>query len=951
MKQIKLLFVLLLAAITTLSAQEKKSLSHDVYDGWKSVTSNRISTNGEWILYNITPQDGDRTLQIYNVENESYTTFERSKSPSFSYDNKFVVFKTSHPTDSVDLLKLKKTKKDKFPKDTLGIYNLSNQNLVRFPNIKSHKMPSKAGGFLAYQVEPSKTKKPKKDEKKSDKEGEKPKEEPKKEKSKKKIKKQTKKNGYHLIVRNLSDNSEDTFKYVTEYQFTENGKFLAVLTTGIDSSDYEAGIYIYNTATGELKSAFINPLGAKKMVWDKAGEQLAWVANTDTSKAGKSAQLKKYDLFYWNNKKGNIAALSYGFDLPEKWMVSEHANLYFAHDGSRLFFGTVPEPLLADTTVLKEDKAVLDIWSWTDGRLQPQQLSNLDRDKKKSYLAVYHLKSKKYVQLETLEVPDSEKPWNGESEYIVGSNDQPYQKLMSWVGFPNQSDIYIIDIETGDRKMIAKQVRGYASISPKGKYINWYEKMDSSWYVYSIDNAKFFRLNDKVNVNFYDEANDIPDEPYPYGSAGWLANDDALLIYDEFDIWSFEFSKKDFTATRLTKGREQNIKFRNARLDSENQYLPKELLLNAFNKTTKADGFYSLNAEKANSEKALLMGDYSFNRVTKAEKSDRITFTRESFQEYPDLWTTTLSFDNPTKVSDANPQMKDYKWGTVEMTSWVNLDGVELKGLIYKPENFDPNKKYPMLVYFYEKYSDRIHRHYAPQPLRSAVNFTYMVSNDYVIFVPDIIYKDGFPGQSAYNCIMPGVNHMINQGYINKERIGMQGHSWGGYQTAYLVTRTNLFRAAESGAPVSNMTSAYGGIRWTSGLSRMFQYERTQSRIGGTLWEKPMHYLENSPVFHADKIETPLLILHNDGDGAVPWYQGIELFVAMRRLDKPCWMLNYNGDGHGVTKRANKVDFAIRMYQFFDHYLKDEPAPEWMINGVPAVEKGLNDGLQFITDD
>ena len=943
MKSIKLLFLLLLIAITTVSAQEKKSLSHDVYDGWKSVTSSKISTNGNWILYNITPQDGDRTLRIYNVTKDDYTTFERSASPTFSYDEKFVTFKISHPTDSIDLLKLKQVKKDKFPKDTLGIYNLSNQDLVKIPKIKSYKMPLKAGGLLAYQVEPTKAKKPTKDDKASVKADE-------KKQSKKKVKKQSKKNGYSLIIKNLISNSEDTLKYITEYEFTEDGKFLAILTTGVDSSTYVPGIYIYNTSTGKLKPVFSNPLGAKNITWDKAGEQLAWVANIDTSAAGKAAQLKQYHLFYWQNKEEMIGDLSRGFNLPENWMISEHADLYFSHDGKRLFFGTAPEPLLPDTTVLKEDKAVVDIWSWTDGYLQPQQLVNLEKEKERSYLAVYHIKNKKYIQLETLEVPDSRKPWDGQSKYIVGLTDKPYQKLISWVGFPYQHDVYIIDIETGSRKQIARQVRGSVDISPKGKYVNWYEKMDSSWYVYSIEEARFFRLNDKVTVNFYDEANDIPDEPYPYGSAGWLENDDAFLVYDEFDIWSFEFSKKDFSATKLTAGRAANIEFRNVRLDDEHQFLPKELLLNAFNKDTKADGFYSLNAKKANSEKELLMGNYSFNRVIKAEKSDRITFTRESFQEFPDMWTTTLDFENPKKVSDANPQMKNYKWGTVEMTTWTNLDGVELKGLIYKPENFDPNKKYPMLVYFYEQYSDRIHRHYAPQPLRSAVNFTYLVSNDYIVFVPDIIYKDGFPGQSAYNCIMPGVQHMINEGYVNKERIGIQGHSWGGYQTAYLVTRTNLFRAAESGAPVSNMTSAYGGIRWRSGLSRMFQYERTQSRIGGTLWEKPMHYLENSPVFHADKIETPLLILHNDGDGAVPWYQGIELFVAMRRLDRPCWMLNYNGDGHGVTKRANKVDFAIRMYQFFDHYLKDEPAPEWMINGVPAVEKGLNDGLQLIND-
>lgn len=939
MNRILPLFVLLLAAITTLTAQEKKSLSHEVYDDWNAITNTKLSTDGNWIMYNLTPQDGDRILQIYNVQQERYTTFQRAESPVFSYDSKYAIFKTTHPTDSIDLLKLKKVKKEEFPKDTLVIVHLPTQNTLTIPAIKSYALPQKAGRFLAYQTEPEK-KQISKNEKKT----------AKKEAKVNAEKKESTSNGFHLIIRNLEQGLADSFKYVMAYQFTENGEQLAILTTGIDSTDYEAGIYIYNTKTKTSQLVFSNRLGAKNITWDKSGTKLSWVANTDTSEAGKSAPLKEYGLYYWNNEKKQLHFVSKEFDLPEKWMISEHANLYFSEDGSRLFFGTAPEPLLPDTTILKEDKAVVDIWSWTDGYLQPQQLVNVDEEKKRSYLAVYHLKSEQYIQLENEGIANSRQPKGGTSRYIVGLNDKPYQKLVSWVGFPYQNDVYLIDVETGKSKLIAKQVRGSVQISPNGKYINWYEKMDSSWYVYSIQNQRFFRLNDKVTVNFYDEENDIPDEPYPYGEAGWLENDAALLVYDAYDIWSFEFSKKDFTAIRLTNGRASKVQFRNIKLDDDKPYLPDELLLEAFDKSTKAAGFYSLNARQPNSEKVLLSGDYKYGRVIKSESANRITFTRESFREFPDLWTTTLTFENPTKVSDANPQMSEYKWGTVEMTTWTSLDGVEMNGLIYKPENFDPNKKYPMLVYFYEKYSDRIHQHYAPQPLRSAVNFTYMVSNDYVLFIPDIIYKDGYPGESAYNCIMPGVQHMIDKGYVNQDRIGIQGHSWGGYQTAYLVTRTNLFRAAESGAPVSNMTSAYGGIRWTSGLSRMFQYERTQSRIGGTLWEKPMRYLENSPVFHADKIETPLLILHNDGDGAVPWYQGIELFVAMRRLDKPCWMLNYNGDGHGVTKRANKIDFAIRMYQFFDHYLKDAPAPEWMVHGVPAVEKGLNDGLQLITD-
>ncbi|TNE60987.1 MAG: S9 family peptidase, partial [Bacteroidetes bacterium] len=298
------------------------------------------------------------------------------------------------------------------------------------------------------------------------------------------------------------------------------------------------------------------------------------------------------------------------------------------------------------------------------------------------------------------------------------------------------------------------------------------------------------------------------------------------------------------------------------------------------------------------------------------------------------------------RISDANPQTAEYQWGSVQLVHWTAPSGEVLDGLLFKPDGFDPNQQYPMLVYFYEKSSDGLHRHREPDFGRSTINFKMYASRGYLVFVPDIPYHTGYPGESAFNAVMSGVTAMLNRGFVDRSRIGMQGHSWGGYQAAYLVTRTNLFACAEAGAPVSNMTSAYGGIRWGSGLSRQFQYEQTQSRIGGSLWDYPMRYLENSPLFALDKVQTPLLILHNDEDGAVPWYQGIELFVGLRRLGKPAWLLNYNGEPHWPVKLQNRIDFQTRMQQFFDHYLKGAPQPSWMVRGVPPLEKGILQGLE-----
>jgi dipeptidyl aminopeptidase/acylaminoacyl peptidase len=311
------------------------------------------------------------------------------------------------------------------------------------------------------------------------------------------------------------------------------------------------------------------------------------------------------------------------------------------------------------------------------------------------------------------------------------------------------------------------------------------------------------------------------------------------------------------------------------------------------------------------------------------------------------LYATDLSFGQIKKISEANPQQKDYRWGTAELVKWKSLEGIDLEGLLYKPEGFDPNQKYPMITYFYERNSDNLYNHYVPAPSASTINISYFVSNGYLVFVPDIVYKNGRPGPSAYNCIMPGVMSLLNTGYVNPKRLAIQGQSWGGYQVAYLVTQTNLFRAAGAGAPVANMTSAYGGIRWGTGLSRQAQYEFTQTRIGGSLWEKPSEYIQNSPLFFLPKVQTPLFIMANDEDDAVPYYQGIELFMGLKRLGKPAWLVSYNGEKHNLVQRKNRKDLSIRLYQFLDHYLKDAPAPSWMTEGLPMIEKGINQHYQL----
>ena len=307
----------------------------------------------------------------------------------------------------------------------------------------------------------------------------------------------------------------------------------------------------------------------------------------------------------------------------------------------------------------------------------------------------------------------------------------------------------------------------------------------------------------------------------------------------------------------------------------------------------------------------------------------------------------TADMKNLTQLTDLADQQKNYNWLTAELVKWKMFDGKMSEGLLFKPEDFDPKKKYPVIFYFYERNADGLYNYRAPAPSASTINIPYFVSNGYLVFDPNIYYKNGEPGESAYNSVVSAAKHLAKLPFVDSAKMAIQGQSWGGYQVAYLVTRTKMFAAAGAGAPVANMTSAYGGIRWGSGLSRQFQYERSQTRIGASLWQRIDLYIKNSPLFSADKIVTPLLIMHNDKDGAVPWYQGIEFFTALRRLNKKVWLLQYNDEDHNLVERRNRKDLSIRLSQFFDHYLKGAPAPRWMTEGVPAIEKGIDWGTEI----
>lgn len=901
----------------------KKPLTHDVYDFWKDIPERVISNNGVWFGYALNPQEGDGKVVFHNLNTQQVDSVARGEGLKLSTDSEFAVFKIKPQLSVTKAAKRAKKKRDELPKDSLGIYALSTKQLIKVPTVQSFKLGEKGGDWVAYLGESPKVKAD------TTKKG-----------PSKRPKRESEENGYRLVVRQLKNGTEKVFPFVTEYEVSKNGKRLVFASTGADST--KTGVYVFEPANNQLTliHAGLAKHKFKKLSFDDNGDQLAFVADLDTNA---KVQIRLPKLFYW--KTGDAAAIRLADETTQPaaqgWLISSEYTPKFSKDGSKLFFGTNPKPIVQDTTLLPEEIVNVEVWHWQDTKLQTQQKVSLERDKKKAYLAMVNLGNKKLVQLGSELIPEADLVNEGNGEFIVGHSDVRYSN-QHW-DWNSKEDTYVISTLDGSKKLIKEKIHGNVRVSPEGKYLYWFSNPDTSWFAHDLAANKTIQLTTNKAVKFADEEDDHPDFPNAYGAAGWSKGDQSILIYDRYDIWQIDPSNPG-TAKKLTNGRASKLVSRYVRTDLEerNIDLSKPLLISTVNETTKQEGYSQLNPATQQITK-LYEGDFSVgNFVLKAKNADRYLFTKQTFKDYPDWYATDGSFKIVTRVTEANPQQANYLWGSVERVSWRAGDGTALEGLLYKPENFDPTKKYPMMTYFYEKNSDNVHTHYAPRPIRSYINFSYFTSNGYLVFVPDIVYKNGYPGQSAYNCIVPGVLSMIDKGFVDKDKIGISGHSWGGYQTAYLVTQTNLFKAAEAGAPVANMTSAYGGIRWDSGLSRQAQYERTQTRIGGTLWEKPMQYIENSPLFHAPKIQTPVLMMHNDDDGAVPWYQGIEFYMALKRLDKPVWMLNYNGEKHGLTKRQNMKDFAVRLYQYFDHYLKDAPAPEWMTEGLPMLEKGIN---------
>lgn len=915
MKLIYILTGILLCTVASSCAtvaQDKQFTFEDVMK-FNHLEDPTISWYGDRLAYSLQKDRGDGKVIVSSLENDAEWEIERGFNPEITRDGLWVAAFIEPPAEKKYNPYLDD---DEVPPQGMALVKAENGDVEEFEDVSSFEF-SNDSRWIAYHKNEHED-----------------------------IDDETSRSDYGspLHLRELGTGEQREFDFVQDYSIDSTSTWMVYSVA--DTSGEENGLYALNLDENDEPETIhkISDGRYTNMTWHDRSVRLGFLESRVDEQHEETgpATLRK-----WNGETGELQTLTDSDDAPSGKLIPSHANLSWSNDGDRLFFGYQPEEMfrlartdeeedkdpeefdLYDFDTILDEKGV-DVWHWEDPKIKTHEKETWQQRRDHTFTALHHLDRDETVPLaepDMRNVIPSDNP-----DYALGYDNKPYRILRTWDG--TYFDFYVVSLEDGSREMVDDKLRGFnANLSPGGNYVAFYEYPD--WYLYSVANQTVINLTTDLDVPFYNEDHDRISPPSSYGVAGWTEDDESVMIYDKFDIWQFDTDNGQAQTVTGGYGRDNLTQLRVQQLDPDADYFEdgERLFLSAYNDSTKRYGFYEGNVGGDEVDR-IIKGDYRFSFLEKARGADKLLYTRESYTEYPDLWIADSELDSRRKVSDANPQIDEFAWGEAELVEWRSIDGKPHQGVLIYPGDYDPDETYPVFIYYYERYSQRLH-HFDEQVINHRPNLPQYASDGYAVFLPDVWYTDGQPGYSATKSIVPGVHKLIEMGVADPDRIGIHGHSWSGYKTANIITETDIFAAALAGAPVSNMTSAYSGIRWGSGLARQFQYEQTQSRIGGSLWEKPELYIENSPVFQADRINTPLFQWFGDVDGAVPWEQGIELALALRRLDKDSWFLQYRNEPHHLQKYPNKLDFSIKMKEFFDHYLKDEPMPEWMEEGRP----------------
>jgi dienelactone hydrolase len=867
---------------------EKPSLDEHSLKHWASVGGEMISNDGKYICYKLYNQPaGKRTCIVQTSGGNWKREFLNASTASFSSDSKHFVVKVA---------------------DSLCIIDLGKVNTKYIPAVKTYKLSEK-GSLLA--VQPAS-------------------------------------NGNELLLVDLKLDKKISIPAVYNFELSPDGQLALLEIRKGDSIQLK----LYSLFNGELRTVYntaeegIRPFN----VTFGANGQLAFFIEKKTDK-GKAEQL-----WYYSKELDSPVMLVNDLSVKEKigaGLLLADFRPEFNKKGNKIFFHIVSE-----NNLKPDPKAVqVDVWSYLDAELQSVQLAKLKQPD--YYKTVFNIQDQKLIRLEQ----DNERIEGPLNDIVLIrkrlGNEAEFES--NW-NIAATATYYLVSTVDGSRKVINDHIKssfGRSGLSPTGKWVLYYNLSDKNYYSYEIATGITRNITGGAKTSWTNDENDYAEVPIAWDPSRetWLANDKAVLIYDTYDIWEIDPSGKipprNFTNSF---GRKHRIKFdlvdEGAPVLYESSVEKKSTVyLRAVNLENKECGFFVKRLGIDGDPDSCIMGPYVFGfrvddynfQPKRARNVNAYLVIRMSAVEAPNLF-VTKDFRSFTRITDINPQKK-YNWYITELHNWHAPDGKLHQGILYKPENFDPTRKYPVIFDYYDKRSNDLNLFIEPEASENRINSPLFVSNGYLVFTPDMYYKPGQPGISAYNSVASAADYVSKLPFVDSTKMGIQGHSFGGYETNVIITHTNRFAAACSASGFCNLISFYGAD--ARGSYPKYWAEQSQGRMGTTPWDSLSAYLNNSPILRAEKVSTPLLMMNNKADDVVPFAQGGEFFTALRRLGKKVWMLQYDGEGHSLSRGKVAEDFHKRMIQFFDHYLKGSPAPIWMTKGLPAQLKGIENGFEI----
>lgn len=906
---------------------------------WERLGGSLLSPDGRWIAYTVSKNDGSSELRLRVMAAESTETFAEGRSPSFSKDAKWLAFRIGKSAEETKKL----TKAKKPIENQLGLFNLVTGKTQEVDGVRSFEFSSD-GAFIAMERYAPK--------------GE--------------------KNGTDVVVRELATGIETHFGRVTNHAWSEAGAWLALTVNAPNKQGN--GLRVFGAENGTLRTLDSSDTEYVGMTWRKDSADLAVMRK----KEYEDDEDPTFAVLAWSDvSKKNAGRHEFDHlvsdEFPEDLRVVDYAGLRWADDGKALYFGLkeweerpagldeeepeaeeaagtaeteetkkpeedteegaeaaeeTEEPEGASLRDSLDEAPGVEVWHARDIRIIPNQKITAGRDKRDTIAAVYWLAERKLVQLENSVTEDVEVLEGGKRG--LGLDETPYEEEQRFSA--TLTDVYSVDVKTGQQERVLERVKYTFTGHPTGRYFLYVR--DNHVWSYDLREGKSHNLTGDVDSKFIDqESSVLTDEKRPYGIGGWSKNGKTVLLYDRFDIWSFPLAGGE--PTQLTDGAEFQIEHRRVRVAEDRDDdrfidMNEGFYFSLYGERSKKSGYGHM--KNGTPPTHLQWKDARLSRLAMARDGSVLSFREERFDDSPDLFVSGPMLDDPKQVSSTNPDAEAFLWGKSELVDYESASGVPLQGALFYPADYDPSKTYPMVVYIYELRSQTLHQYATPSE-RNPYNTGVFTQNGYFVFQPDIVYRAQNPGLSAVECVVPAVRKVLEDGKVDPERVGLFGHSWGAYQTAFIVTQTDIFAAGVAGAPLTNMMSMSMSIYWNSGGTDAKIFHESQGRMDRPFWNDVDTYIANSPIFSIESLNTPLLVAFGDNDGAVDWQQGIEMYNAARLAQRPYVMLVYPGENHGLAEEPNQVDYHHRVREWFRTYLKGDEAPKWISEGETWLDQ------------